>query len=78
MGQGHNSEQMIHFSEKEKKRGGGWGRQKQAHPLLAELEGTLIETLGEELHSAALVWSEASDLTDDVACQFDLDSEFLG
>jgi len=52
-------------------------RGESSYPLLAELEGTLIEALGEELHGAALIWGEASDLTDDIACQFDLDSEFL-
>ena len=46
-------------------------------PLLAELEGTLIETLGEELHGAALVRGEAGNLTDHVACKLDLDPEFL-
>ena len=48
------------------------------HPLLAELEGTLVVTLTEELHAAALVGGEPSDLTDDIACQLHLDSEFLG
>ena len=47
------------------------------HPLLAELKSTLIETLSEELHGAALVWGEASDLTDNVTRELDLGSKFL-
>ena len=45
------------------------------HPLLAELKCALVESLVKEIHAAALVWSESTELTDDAAGHGDLGSE---